>query len=225
MKRTLKKIPIINVMARYVYRKFNPIQSFENSEKYWIERYKAGDNSGDGSYNKLAVFKAELLNSFVQENGISTVIEYGSGDGNQLKLARYPNYKGFDVSSTAVKLCREIFKDDESKKFNLVSEYSGEEAQLTLSLDVIYHLIEDRIFNEYMNRLFSSSEKFVIIYASNTDENPEDQLAHVKHRKFTNWIESNKVNWTLRKYVPNKYPYDYDADTGSFADFYIFEKN
>src|SRR5437899_4317923 len=58
-------------------------------------------NSGLGSYDKLAEFKAEVLNGFVKENTIKSVIEYGCGDGNQLKFAEYPSYLGFDVSVKA----------------------------------------------------------------------------------------------------------------------------
>lgn len=40
-----------------------------------------------------------------------------------------------------------------------------------MSLDVIYHLIEDEIYNKYMNNLFMAAEKYVFIYSSNfTDE-------------------------------------------------------
>jgi hypothetical protein len=46
-----------------------------------------------GSYGKFAAFKAEVLNAFVQEMRVDTVIEFGCGDGNQLTLARYPLFE------------------------------------------------------------------------------------------------------------------------------------
>ena len=55
------------------------------SSKYWNERYKHGGNSGDGSYGHLAEYKAEIINDFIEENQIHNIIEFGSGDGNQLK--------------------------------------------------------------------------------------------------------------------------------------------
>ena len=54
------------------------------SSKYWENRYKAGGNSGSGSYSNLAIFKAEIINSFVKDNKIESVIEFGCGDGQQL---------------------------------------------------------------------------------------------------------------------------------------------
>ncbi len=221
----IKKIPIIGPILRNVYRKWiNPIKPFTGSENYWSERYDSGGNSGDGSYRKLAEFKAEILNKFVRQEHINTIIEYGCGDGNQLKLAEYPSYIGFDVSLNIITRCREIFFSDNTKVFRLMNEYKGEKAQLTLSLDVIFHLVENDVFDGYMQRLFDSAEEFVIIYSSNTNKNDEGQAAHVRNRKFSEWVKKNKPEWKLCNHIPNKYPFTGDSKTGSFADFYIYEE-
>lgn len=223
IKQVLKKIPVIGSVARRIYRTWiNPPKPFQGSEEYWQDRYEAGGHSGDGSYNQLAEFKAEILNTFVFENRVASVIEYGCGDGNQLRLAQYPKYTGFDVSSNAIARCQKRFSNDETKTFKLMKSYGGETAELNLSLDVIYHLIEDHIFVDYMNRLFDSSEKFVVIYSSNTDDNPEGTAAHVRHRNFSKWIDDHKAEWELKDHIPNKYPFSGDTKTGSFADFYIY---
>jgi len=60
------------------------------------------------------------------------------------------------VSKTIVAKCRKNFAGDESKMFALVVEYQGEKMDLALSLDVILHLVEDEIFEEYMRILFES---------------------------------------------------------------------
>jgi hypothetical protein len=225
MKEVIKRIPIAGSIAQSIYRKWiNPPKPFVSSESYWIERYNSGGASGPGSCSKLAKFKAEILNEFVENNNIKTIIEYGCGDGNQLRLTKYPSYIGFDVSLTAISLCKEIFSADRTKTFRLMKEYKGEIAQLTLSLDVIYHLIEDDTFEEYMWRLFDSAEIYVVIYSSNTDVNADGQAAHIRHRKFTRWIENNKPDWVLFQHIPNSYPFTDDGKMGSFADFYIYKK-
>ena len=38
--------------------------TFRNSTDYWERRYRKGGNSGAGSYNRLARFKAGFLNGF-----------------------------------------------------------------------------------------------------------------------------------------------------------------
>lgn len=196
---------------------------FFNNKRYWEKRYSSGGNSGDGSFGELANFKAEILNNFVKEHNIKSIIELGCGDGNQLKLAKYPQYLGLDISSTAVSLCRKTFQNDSSKSFELMKEYKNEKAELSLSIDVIFHLGNDKDYAEYMQRLFDSAEKFVIIYSSNFIK--ESPSPHIKYRKFTEWIDQNKNQWHLKEFIPNKYPFKGDIKTGSISDFYIYEIN
>jgi SAM-dependent methyltransferase len=226
LKRIIKSIPGVGPAARRIYLTWiNPPKPFQGSESYWISRYEAGGNSGDGSYNQLAEFKAEILNTLVSENAISSVIDYGCGDGHQLSLAQYPKYIGFDVSPEAISMCLKRFSNDETKTFKLMEAYGGETAELNLSLDVIYHLVEDNVFVEYMNMLFDSSERFVVIYSSDTNENPEGTVAHIRHRHFTKWITDNMTKWKLIKHIPNKFPFNGDNKSGSRADFYIYLKS
>lgn len=199
-----------------------------NSKIYWENRYKKGGNSGAGSYSNLAEFKAEIINDFVSKNSVEFVIEWGSGDGNQLSLAKYKKYLGFDVSITAVNLCKKKFKNDTTKNFI----WSGRKGfkntvkgDLSLSLDVIFHLIEDEVFNTYMNQLFDSSQKYVIIYSCNDEKFNNEKAVHVRCRKFTDWINQNKKDWKLLQYIRNRFPYrKEDQKHTSFSDFYIYEK-
>ncbi|HEV2621712.1 MAG TPA: hypothetical protein VGU65_06450 [Frateuria sp.] len=222
MKQIIKGMPLIGPVATRLWRGIRPARPFSGSTDYWVSRYKAGGTSGDGSRNRLAEFKAEVVNGFVLSNGVEAVIEYGSGDGYQLGLANYPRYLGFDVSPKAVERCRKMFSGDATKRFKLVSEYAGETAPLTLSLDVIFHLVEDHVFDAYMRRLFDSSTRFVVIYSSNYDGEPDDAAQHVRHRMFSRWIDEHRPQWRLLAHVPNRYPYAGDTRTGSFCDFYIY---
>lgn len=198
-----------------------------NSKNYWNQRYINGQTSGAGSYNELAYFKADIINDFIEKNNIQTLIDYGVGDGNQLKLINTENktYTGIDVSTFIVSKCKEIFKDDKTKNFIHTSNVNNElKAELVISCDVIYHLIEDDVYHEYMDRLFSMSQRYVIIYAKDEDIN---HCQHVKFRKFSNYIENNLQDWQLIKHIPNKYPQleiGKDNDKTSPSDFYIYEK-
>lgn len=202
---------------------------FPGSREYWESRYAAGGNSGAGSYGRLAAFKAEMLNAFVRENQIGSVLEFGCGDGNQLAIAEYPCYIGLDVSKTALRLCVERFQDDPAKSFFLydpdvyIDNASLLQADLTMSIDVIYHLIEDAVYERYMTHLFDASRRFVVIYASNTNDNKPG--GHVRHRRFTDWVSEHAADWTLAQKVDNKYPFDpAQPSETSFADFYVFAK-
>lgn len=196
-----------------------------NSKEYWEKRYADGGNSGSGSYNRLAEFKAEVMNKFVEENNIFSVVEWGCGDGNQLSLMRYPRYLGLDVSKTSVALCRKRFEKDASKEFLVIDDSLAikEQHDLAISLDVIFHLVEDEVYEHYMSNLFSSSKKYVCVYASDEDLRPGP--AHMRHRKFTDYILKHFPEWELYSHIPNKYPYDLkDVDNTSFCDFYFYKK-
>lgn len=228
MREIIKNVPIVGAVARRIYRALgarkDASEPFPGSAAYWEKRYSAGGNSGVGSYARFAEFKADILNAFVAKHGVKSVIEFGCGDGNQLTLAEYPSYLGVDVSRTALDKCKALFKSDAHKSFLLMSEYNGELADLALSLDVIYHLVEDDVYENHMRTLFQASNRFVIIYASDSEDEQRSDGTHVRHRKFTQWIRTNVANWKLMEHVPNRYPYRGDYRTGSFSDFFIYEK-
>jgi hypothetical protein len=228
MKEIIKQIPILGDAAKRIYwrvsaRRRNP-EPFPGSAAYWEQRYTAGGDSGVGSYAHFAEFKADVLNGFVATHQVQSVIEFGCGDGNQLSLAKYPVYCGFEVSATAIARCRELFKSDPHKSFRLMTEYEREDADLALSLDVIFHLVEDNVFEQYMRTLFEASSRYVIIYASDSDDNRGYEGTHVRHRKFTRWIQENLPTWSLVEHLPNRYPYRGDYLKGSFAEFFIYKK-
>ena len=206
-------------------------RAFPGSANYWENRYKQGGNSGNGSYGQLAAFKAEVLNTFISEHQIGSVIEFGCGDGNQLRLLKCPRYTGLDVSPTAIEACRRTYASDSSKRFLVAgstSEYPR--ATMAISLDVIYHLTEDDTFSRYLQMLFDSADQYVVIYSSNgspTKGNIPIWPPHIVHRRFTDWVERNAPGWQLFAKIPNRYPYSRDRkgnETGSFADFYIYSK-
>jgi len=220
-KGVLRNAPIIGV-AWVRFREWRA--RFRGTSKYWDRRYKGGGNSGPGSYNRLAEFKANFLNRFVDEHQVISVVEYGCGDGAQLSLARYLNYTGVDISPTAVKMCQARFADDTSKRFlRLDAIMQNPTGDLSLSLDVVFHLVEDTLFEAYMRRLFDSARRFVIIYSSNTDQDWPGP--HVRHRQFTRWIEENEPDWYLHTTLKNPFPYDLaDPEQTSFSDFYVFAR-
>lgn len=193
-----------------------------NSSKYWKNRYQQGGNSGSGSYGRLAQFKADTINEFSDEHDVGSFIEFGCGDGNQLKYLNIDDYLGLDVSDKAIEICRNKYQEDQAKEFKKADEYKGETAECALSLDVIFHLVEDEVFESYMEQLFNAAEKYVVIYSSNKESFTPSP--HVRHRLFSLWIEQNKEEWKLKDYIPNKYPFNGDNSNTSFSDFYIYEK-
>lgn len=201
---------------------------FKSSSNYWEQRYASGGDSGSGSEGRLAQYKADYLNKFVESNAIESVVEFGCGDGRQLRYANYKKYTGLDVSETALQLCKEEFREDQSKNFVLYDSFverlksDAHRADLALSLDVIYHLVEDAIFEKYITDLFAAARQWVIVYSSNYDS--KRALAHVRHRKFTDYIADNIAGWSLQEHVKNKYTYEIANSQTSHADFFVYRK-
>lgn len=202
---------------------------FPGSATYWERRYSLGGNSGAGSYGRLARFKADYLNRFVATHAVRSVIEFGCGDGNQLSLASYPLYFGVDVSERALEFCRARFDEDISKRFDRCRPPT-ELFDLSLSLDVIYHLIEDSVFEAYMHELFEASRRWVIVYSSDPSQaeihvGRSSGTPHVRHRPVNDWIAVEYPAWRLVRHDENAYPFDpADPDNTSFSDFFVYER-
>lgn len=166
-------------------------EAFHSSGAYWNERYASGGNSGSGSYNRLAIFKAEVINDFIKEHNIQSCIEWGCGDGNQLSMIDYHQYLGMDVSKYIIDANKKKFSHDLTKQFLTIDEKEkiNRKYDMALSLDVIYHLVEDEVYETYMENLFTYSNKYVCIYASNENTPQCGYYNHMKHRKFTDYVE------------------------------------
>lgn len=204
---------------------------FGGSVSYWENRYTHGGTSGLGSFGAYARFKAETVNNFVAQQTVTSVIEFGCGDGNQLTLMHYPSYTGLDVSVAAIARCREHFASDDTKRFFLYEPLTRHregvpyQADVALSLDVIYHLVEEDVFNRYIAHLFAAAKKYVIIFSSDTDENPLYAGPHLKHRKFSHSIAATQPHWRLLQTIENTVVSENQAElAGAAADFYIYEK-
>ncbi len=194
---------------------------------YWESRYQSGGNSGSGSYNRLAEFKAAFMNEFLAKNNIAGVIEFGCGDGHQLSMIRYPKYIGLDVARTSIQLCGDKFKTDPTKSFFVYDPFSFIDNEgvfrfdVSLSLDVIFHLVEDEIYELYMRHLFQSATRFVIIYSSDYEQ---PRVNHERRRKFSSWAEKNAPAWKLLERKENPFRNEPDPELQSLSDFCIYQK-
>jgi SAM-dependent methyltransferase len=193
-----------------------------NSANYWEKRYKRGKNSGSGSYGRLARFKAEVINRVIAETKATSLMDFGCGDGHQLSLMTPLPYVGLDVSRTMLATLRERFAGQPLFRFLHPDDLPGDlRCDITVSADVIYHLVEDAVFEAHMEDLFGHARRFVVIYSSNHEE-PYDG-SHIRHRRFTDFVAARMPGWRRVLHIPNPYPWNPDdrAET-SFSDFHIF---
>jgi len=229
LKKFVKGIPVVGPAAARLSQLPLVVRArrlaFPGSAAFWETVYREGGTSGPGSYGRLAKFKAEILNEFVRTRNVRTVIEFGCGDGAQLQRAEYPQYVGVDVAPGSIERCTALFAQDPSKRFYLASALPEDLGafDLALSLDVIFHLVENTVYETYMRRLFSVAKRFVAVYSSNYDE--LTGAPHVRHRQFTAWIAQNAGDWRQEGFVPNRFPFDTNhPNETSHADFYFFAR-
>ena len=203
--------------------------SWAGTATFWEKHYARGGTSGAGSYGHLATFKAGVLNRLVEEQGAESVIEFGCGDGHQLTLAEYPSYTGLDVAASAIDQCLARFREDPTKSFFWYDPARWKNAgaltaDMALSLDVIFHLVEDDTYDAYMRNLFSAARKSVVIYASDTEEPHPDP--YMRHRRFTEWVAREEPAWHLVDEIKNDHPFTPDRpDETSYSDFYVFARS
>lgn len=197
-----------------------------NNRSYWDTRYARGGDSGAGSKGKLAQYKAQIINNFISQNQLTTIAELGCGDGLQLEWADYPQYTGYDISEVAIQKCSIKFKRDSTKQFKVIEnpkalQYYEINYDLALSLDVLYHIIDEQEFETYLKNLFALSNRYIIIYAPDHGQDKETS-AHVLYRPFTEFINTVFPNWKLIEHIKNKYS-EFDANGhSSDSDFFIY---
>lgn len=191
-----------------------------NSKIYWENRYNNGQTSGNGSYGFLANYKSEIINNYIIENKIKSLLEYGCGDGNQLSMINCEEVIGVDVSKTAIDKCIKLMPN---REFHVLSgdKFINKKTDLLLSLDVIFHLVEDSIYENYMNNIINHSSEHLIIYSANFDDN-KTFGSHVRTRNFTNHKKLNE-DYMLIRIEKNKFP-STDHKTGSFSDWFFYRK-
>lgn len=166
---------------RAILGRIAPLLGFGGSRKYWETRYRLGGHSGTGSRGANARYKADAINHFIRSHHVGSIIEFGCGDGHQLGMIEVPRYTGIDVSPTILARCRAAYAGDSGKHFLLDSDYTGEAADLAISLDVIFHLVEDAVYDSYLSRLFSAAEEYVMVYSTSADMH-DTGTPHVRHR-------------------------------------------
>lgn len=179
-----------------------------NSKEYWENRYRFGGNSGVGSQGVIAKYKAQVINDFVKNNNIQTACELGCGDW-LFSLFIIPKYTGYDVSEFIIDKNQRNYIDTFTTSMDDLTDYD-----LTISMDVILHLIEEDVYQQYMKDLFRLSNKFVIIYCTNKDE-----ILGGMHNRFRNFLPDVPENFELIEHLDNPHK---GSDTQ--ADFFIFKR-
>lgn len=185
-------------------------------KNYWENRYKNNGNSGLGSYGKYYDFKSKIINEFLNNNEIKSIFDYGCGDGNQLLglELKERSYVGSDISNFIIEKLNKKYTNN--PKINFISNdkiINDIKYDLVMSLDVIYHIVDDEMYKLYIKNLKNLTGKYLIIYSS--DEISASSPDHIKHRIFMNDVIDDG-SFSLITKIKN--------EENTSADFYFFEK-
>jgi trans-aconitate methyltransferase len=149
------------------------------AKDYWNKRYTQGVyGSGYGSYGVQLKKKLKWLKGLP----IKSITEIGCGDfnfgDNLLKL--YPNvtYTGYDISDHIVEVNKKVYP-----QFNFTNKFPPFGADLTLCVDVLFHVLDD---NEYTVLLINLKQalRFGKYLAITAYEQPQTTADHLKVRVF-----------------------------------------
>ncbi len=191
-------------------------------KSYWENNYQTGGTSGSGSYGVLAEFKASVINAYLEEKGITTVMEFGCGDGNQLSYMAYKEYLGLDIAKSAIDLCKAQYGADEHKSFlwyqpGYLMNKSFITAELVVCLDVLYHIVEDGDFIQTLDDIFSCAGTAVILYTKIAEADNDTNVVTIKDRDIFKYLEKYQ-EFKVKEIIPQKHP------GISSADFIILER-
>lgn len=183
-------------------------------DNYWENRYVSGLDSGRGSYGKSANHKATMINNYIINHDIKSISDFGCGDGNQIGLLKgFENYCGFDISPYIIDVCKQKFIDNSKMTFcTKINDLP--ESELCLSLDVLYHIIDEKDYENYLFQLFNKSKKYVLIFSTNHQE--KTISSYILHRKFTDWVDTHCKDFVLVEELENSLK--------SSAKFYLYKR-
>lgn len=167
-----------------------------NITEYWERRYRNGRTSGAGSEGDAVEAKAAYVRNLLERERVDSIIDWGVGDGTVLKMTdtRIP-YLGIDVSRTIIGRMKIAFASQPEKRFLLADNYTGQQADLAMSLDVIFHQVNDRDYEVHLHRLFGSARRLVLIHSSNHDGGRT--APHVRWRRWTPDVMAWHPQWHL----------------------------
>jgi len=206
-------VRIIKKIIREIFRQ-RLTKRFINSKQYWENRYFFGGNSGRGSYKEEALIKADFVNNSISKYNINSIVDIGCGDGNNLMLFDQVDYIGIDPSETIINLNKKKFIRDNQKKFYLLNGNQIEIAKIannfisnrnsiTLSLDIIFHLVEDYSYHDHIELINNINSNYCLIVSTNYEANYNLATPHVRHRKFSRDFESNCWSLINKKVIKN----------------------
>lgn len=134
------------------------------TSNYWDVRHSNGRTSGNGSIGCLRDFKWEKIEEHVGK--VNDVIDVGCGDLSFWDGRDCDNYVGIDCSEVVIQ--KNIVK---RPKWNFITSRSDNtmvsmlcKADVVFCFDMLFHIMEDDVYENTIENLTRFSKKHVFIY-------------------------------------------------------------
>lgn len=139
-------------------------------KNYWNKRYSSGRTSGGGSEGQEGLWKVEKVIKTARKYKAHSILDFGCGDGQiayQLlsKLTRV-EYLGLDISQYIIEKNLERAKGLKKVNFlhqDLSSSFEVEKHDMSICLDVLFHLSSQNKHNKVIANFFDSFKKVGIL--------------------------------------------------------------
>jgi len=126
-----------------------------------------------------------------------------------LGYMNYPEYLGLDVSETSVRLCARKYEADPSKSFLLYKpgtlfNRGFLRADMTVCLDVLYHVTDDEDYRATLRDLFSPEPAVVVLYTRLTDGTEARVVPTIRDRDVLGSLAEFR-DYEVSEIVPQRY--------------------
>ncbi|WP_405154846.1 hypothetical protein [Paenibacillus sp. FSL K6-0108] len=133
----------------------------------------------------------------------------------------YDTYLGVDVAGSLVRLCASKFANDTSKSFMLYTpglwiNRGFMQADLTVCLDVLYHITDETDFRNTLYDILHSSTEWVVLY-TRLKQNGSPGVSTIQGRNIFDYL-FEYPEFKVHEIIPQRYP-----DLSS-ADFIILKR-
>lgn len=163
---------------------------------------------GPGSELKRCEKFIYFLDLIIKKYNIKTVIDIGCGDLNYMKNLLKKDkieYRGYDISSSAVKYCNEKFPQYKIEQLNICNEKLPQGGDLVIVKDVFIHL-NDFFVNKALDNILSNKKiKYLLVTGHLERKNYEENMKN-NGTGFRNF-HLNKNNLLNKLPVVEQYEY------------------
>jgi len=205
-----------------------PHKNSTSSHQYWADRYlhtNFQNSSGNGRLKFRLSYKAKMLNKIFKTYEITKVADFGCGDGLLASKLKITKYYGIEINSEIVDNLKNKFLGKNEFEFSTKFESQWRnKIDASISVDVIFHLIEEDVYQKYMNELFFADAKYVVIRAYNHKSQGTGRNSHILHREFLNTIKKYFPNYNLVNVSSPRRRHIYLSDSDK-NQFFVFKKS